>query len=646
MRERGDSVEEKKKCFGLCLLFQFTQLHSGSGSLVPALILQLYHTTSAASSACRLSHTNPSTHIESMDNHQRISDPARKPLPYMQQQDSDQQPPATDESTSGRSMKASNSSAGISPTYPTGPSTSAVPASAIPASVLKGSASSILSPLTNLRSNSQAAIDNRPWTSQDIGQNSIGSVLNDPTSSLSQKIDTVSKQALTAIPKTQLRHIRFKDFDPYIQEILGVYEQYQELQSFALSRDSLLMFQQQTGGAGNTGKPEDRVASIDAGAGAISAGPAPAPTAAPGPFAKSKSKAGRGVESLESIPSIFFEADFNLENPRIFEQVTQFANVSSSAPQIGDRSGATTNGVLQEKLSHYLDTVEVHLVAEISRRSSEFFSALSNIQSLHAETLECLSHIRDIRSSLTRVSDNQAKIGLDIVRKKKRRNNLALLCNTVSTVKEVKKTQPMIQVLLNQGDYVGALDLISETNRVLRGSGCKDLTMDRISGESKPVNLEGIRGLVHLTGQLAEMSKMIGTLMENDFLSLISTDIQKFLARCQDNKQPSFIWAEKVLYADQNTIQSLLQGPVFQEAELAAEEDLKGRLTPLVMGLLRVERMGPALQLYRDKLMKVIKAVTKQVLQYWLVFLVSCFQFFPPPLPEEKDNPNAQGADG
>lgn len=47
---------------------------------------------------------------------------------------------------------------------------------------------------------------------------------------------------------------------------------------------------------------------------------------------------------------------------------------------------------------------------------------------------------------------------------------LFIFYSAVKMVKEVKKTQPMIQILLNQGDYVGALDLISETNKALQGN--------------------------------------------------------------------------------------------------------------------------------------------------------------------------------
>lgn len=109
----------------------------------------------------------------------------------------------------------------------------------------------------------------------------------------------------------------------------------------------------------------------------------------------------------------------------------------------------TTNSILQEKLSHYLDRVEVDLVAEISRKSSEFFAALTNIQSLHTQTSHCLVTIREIRhylgsidyllnsywlQLLDTVALRQTRNGLEIVRMKRRRTNLVLLFNTIVKV--------------------------------------------------------------------------------------------------------------------------------------------------------------------------------------------------------------------
>ncbi|KAH0981603.1 hypothetical protein GBA52_008780 [Prunus armeniaca] len=58
------------------------------------------------------------------------------------------------------------------------------------------------------------------------------------------------------------------------------------------------------------------------------------------------------VACLREVPALYFKEDFALEDGATFQSACPFTNVSE-------------NLVLQEKLSHYLDVVELHLVKEI-----------------------------------------------------------------------------------------------------------------------------------------------------------------------------------------------------------------------------------------------------------------------------------------
>jgi vacuolar protein sorting-associated protein 54 len=469
--------------------------------------------------------------------------------------------------------------------------------------------------------------------------------LNDPTLSgqnasssalLAHKLDSVTKQALAAIPKTQIKQVKAKDFEPYLNRIKDSYDRYVEVlnqmvdgEEFSLSipLDNFLDMKQMAGNFGPKFTMPTKVA----------------------------------ADPVESIPTIFFEPDFNLENPRIFDMVTEFANVTSATPAIMTYQSAagvllgptspvsnksheaggggiqTTNTILQEKLSHYLDTVEMHLVAEISKRSVEFFSALSNIQSLHKETVRCLADIRVIRSSLAQVAEEQAKNGLILVRKRNRRNNLTKIFDIITMVKEVKNTQPMIQVLLSQGDYVGSLDLIAQTNRLLKGrptpssvtagADAAEAERKRHHHHQRPlVQLNAVRGLVHLSGQLAEMAKMIGNLMENDFVELLMADLNQLAGA--DTAGSGSVggqigdyarWAQSILFDESIDASSFKP---FTTEDLCKDDELRSRMVPLVYGLVRTEKLSSAVQLHRDNSVKIVKAVTKQ--------------FFPPALPSEE----------
>jgi hypothetical protein len=67
------------------------------------------------------------------------------------------------------------------------------------------------------------------------------------------------------------------------------------------------------------------------------------------------------------------------------------------ADQINLTAESESALILQEKLSHYLDTVEVDLIKQISMRSDSFFAALSTLQELHDEVRRTCQQIEFIR---------------------------------------------------------------------------------------------------------------------------------------------------------------------------------------------------------------------------------------------------------
>ncbi|KAK1234293.1 hypothetical protein PQX77_002509 [Marasmius sp. AFHP31] len=109
---------------------------------------------------------------------------------------------------------------------------------------------------------------------------------------------------------------------------------------------------------------------------------------------------------LETIPPIFFDASFDLSDPKTFASVSESEDPTSLSHPL----------LLQEKLSRYLDTLKIQLSHEISLRSSSFFTALSNLQLLHSESTTCLGQITRLRGMLQGVDGRITRSGLEVVR--------------------------------------------------------------------------------------------------------------------------------------------------------------------------------------------------------------------------------------
>lgn len=93
------------------------------------------------------------------------------------------------------------------------------------------------------------------------------------------------------------------------------------------------------------------------------------------------------VACLREVPALYFKEDFALEDGATFRAACPFSN-------------ATENLMLQEKLTQYLDVVELHLVKEISLRSNSFFEAQGQLQDLNVKIVQGCSRIRELKETI------------------------------------------------------------------------------------------------------------------------------------------------------------------------------------------------------------------------------------------------------
>ncbi|EPS64412.1 hypothetical protein M569_10369 [Genlisea aurea] len=89
------------------------------------------------------------------------------------------------------------------------------------------------------------------------------------------------------------------------------------------------------------------------------------------------------VACLREVPALYFKEDFSLEDGATFRAACPFRTISE-------------NAALQERLSQYLDVVELHLVKEISLRSSSFFEAQLQLEDLNSKIIQGCETVRDL----------------------------------------------------------------------------------------------------------------------------------------------------------------------------------------------------------------------------------------------------------
>ncbi|XP_033985612.1 vacuolar protein sorting-associated protein 54 [Trematomus bernacchii] len=212
---------------------------------------------------------------------------------------------------------------------------------------------------------------------------------------------------------------------------------------------------------------------------------------------------------LEQVPKIFMKPEFALEDPSTFNSVLPWSHFNSAGGK-SSRDVASSK-LLQEKLSHYLDVVEVSIARQISLRSDAFFHAMSSQHDLQDRLQDTQRAVAVLRGRIAAIDRVTVQGPLRALRTNLTRNNCVKLHNKLKLMAAVHQTQPTVQLLLSTAEFMGALELISTTKEVLQQE------------------LQGVHSFRHLGSQLCELEKLIDKMMVEDFSMYARSDLNRCL---------------------------------------------------------------------------------------------------------------------
>ena len=331
------------------------------------------------------------------------------------------------------------------------------------------------------------------------------------------------------------------------------------------------------------------------------------------------------VTPLSTIPQVYFDENFHLENPRTFDIVSERsevvrtpvpasedgkpANGSANGAALPPRKALATNAILQEKLSWYLDTVEIHLISSISAASKSFFAALGSLKELHSEAADSVTKIKKLREDLAQLDKDMAMGGLEIVGMKQRRDNLRKLNDSVDQLRNVVNGAAHCEELVDQGDLETALDHIA----ILEDYTCgrfKSRGEDTSWLTTNPqLRLRDLRRLNALSGFAEGMDALrarVGKGYENRFLDALLTDLRQHI-NSVPNQDTAKRWAQASLRARGHS-----SGPSVVPAYLQTNSQLRQNLSVILHGLSRAKSLTIASAAFRDAIMREMKALIRQ----------------------------------
>ncbi|ODQ54159.1 Vps54-domain-containing protein [Saitoella complicata NRRL Y-17804] len=311
-----------------------------------------------------------------------------------------------------------------------------------------------------------------------------------------------------------------------------------------------------------------------------------------------------GITPLSTVPPIFFEDNFSLENPRTFDMVSENSDVirsTASAPE--SRKALATNAILQEKLSWYMDTVEVHLIKEISTASGSFFSALSDLQVLHNESEGAVEKIRGLREELREVDEEQAVRGLEIERLRVRRANVARLEGAMRALRDVVQRIENVGALIDKDQHAQALEEIEKLNSELAGKSQKTDAAPTLQ-----LDLSKVQALDGARSQLKQLSSRIGKNIEKELARIFVTDLRQWAESISPRET-----LDRLSFSYQRNLRKPGNGSQRTSMEQARTfETIRPEIERTLEILQQTKSMEGAFQSLRDAVMKEIKAIIKQ----------------------------------
>jgi vacuolar protein sorting-associated protein 54 len=274
------------------------------------------------------------------------------------------------------------------------------------------------------------------------------------------------------------------------------------------------------------------------------------------------------------------------------------SNGQAAAP----RKALATNAILQEKLSWYMDTVEMHLIQSISTASTTFFTALGSLRELHSEAADSVERIKALRKELEALDEEVATGGLNLVYQRRKRENVKQLHDAVMQLREIVDGVAVCESLVDAGEVIEALDNIDTVEKLMAGEPSDANRLD--------IKLRDLRGATALQGVSSDLDTLrlrIGKSYETKFLNVLLSDLRGHVER---------VSAQEVLMR-WSSASARVRGAHSREPSafpsyMAGTDVIRTELLASLTGLQRAKYLTAAATAYREAALREIRTILRQ----------------------------------
>lgn len=306
------------------------------------------------------------------------------------------------------------------------------------------------------------------------------------------------------------------------------------------------------------------------------------------------------------VPDIFFRPDFSLVKQDMFNQAILFLGPSDKQYARHDPSVDA-----QDKLSYYLDLVEVALLRQIWSRSPAFFRALDDLKGLQHDVHEALKELKQVRGTMSQINSETIVPAMKIPSLSKRHKNCRALHDKLEHLRQWMQGRLAILALLEAEDYFSVHELLFTTKRIYQE------------------HLQGIHTVKMLAQQLQDIEAGVNEVLCNKFVTMAIqwTECMPVATTTGSEPSPSKASsnsgkANNTYNADFDFDEITQQGhgsngsKADERASLLIQEQQE-LCTRLLQSLIANEALLPALNMYKSRLLDALKLIIRTcVMEY------------------------------
>ena len=309
--------------------------------------------------------------------------------------------------------------------------------------------------------------------------------------------------------------------------------------------------------------------------------------------------------NLTNVPDIYFNEDFKLDNPRIFSKVVENARFLTLIDDDSD-SAVVSNKImvdheaLQDKLSSYLDIVEVHLIHEISKSSDNFFSALDDLKKITNSSKFLTDQLQNVDSQLSDIRSQKIQNAKNLLQLVQKYQNIQKFDQILVQIKTILQQADLAETAYYKGSYDHSLQLIDSVFAMIRGNVPPHPLVDEL--------------IVNWKFPLSDLNRLPALIPLKRLLSNLITDTGKSYAKLFSNFLIDDLRANYESISTFKVLQRLLGNEKHvsaNESYSVISEDFRMKIVVYLKGLTRCGELSSAFKLYEERLSNELKSIFK-----------------------------------